>query len=101
MGYRVRILRSAENEYTQVVDYLAHTLASPSAAQSFMNEFRRQVKLVSVHPKMHPLSHIPELAVRGYRSALVGRYLFLYTFDGQTVTIVHLFHQSQDYASLV
>ena len=41
------------------------------------------------------------LAKRGYRSALVGSYVLLYRFEGDTVYIAHIFHQRQDYATLV
>ena len=44
---------------------------------------------------------MPELAEKGYRVALVGSYVLLYTFESETVYIAHVFHQRQDYAHLV
>ena len=42
-----------------------------------------------------------ELAARGYRSVLVCSYTVLYRVYKDVVAIAHMFHQSQDYATLI
>lgn len=95
------ILPSAQLEYRSIVEYLAGTLASPAAATKFMDEFDRQLDLVCEMPESRPLSRMPQLAEMGFRPMLVNRYVALYCFDGEKVVVAHIFHQAQDYASLV
>lgn len=98
---KVVILAEAQREYEGIVSYLAVTAQSPSAARSFMEELDRQVRLVASYPESHPLSHLRELAAKGYRSFAVGKYLAIYRIGDSAVVIAHIFHQSQDYARLV
>lgn len=44
---------------------------------------------------------MPELAAREYRVFYVKKYIALYKFDSMRVVIAHIFHQTQNYASLV
>lgn len=101
MAYRRRILPRAESELKEIVSYLCDILGSPGAARSFLDDFMGQVDTICEHPFMRPLSHLPELAALGYRSAPVGNYLFLYRVMDDWVVVAHVFHQSQDYARLV
>lgn len=101
MGYRRRILPRAKEELEEIVLYLSTVLGSPGAARTFLDGFVRQVDALCEHPNMRPLSHLPELAELGYRSAPVGNYLFLYRVTDDEIVIAHVFHQSQDYARLV
>lgn len=101
MGYKVVILDSAQNEYESIVSYLAGSLSNKTAAQNFMSEFRRQLDFITDQPFLRTLSHIPELAARGYRKTPVNKYVMLYRVKGQTVYVAHVFHQTQDYARLV
>lgn len=98
---QVVILAEAQREYEDIVSYLAVTAQSPSAARSFMGEFDRQVELIADYPEIHPLSHLRELAAKGYRAFAVGKYLALYKIDDTSVVISHIFHRSRDYARLV
>ena len=50
---------------------------------------------------MHAVSHMLELAELGYRVVLAGSNVILYTFEDGVISIVHVFHQRQDYAHLV
>lgn len=101
MGYRLSIAREAQREYRDIVSYLVNVVKSPQAARHFMTEFDAKVENVRNHPEAFSLCHLSELAARGYWSASVMRYTFLYTVRGDDVTIAHIFHQSQDYARLV
>ena len=98
---RVVILAEAQREYERIVSYLAVTAKSPAAAKAFMEEFDHQVEIIANYPLLHPLSHLHELACKGYRSFAVGKYHVLYKSHNSTVVIAHVFHQSQDYARLV
>ena len=101
MGYKPSITREAQREYRSIVAYLVDALKSPQAARHFISEFESKVDIVRNHPETYALCHLPELAARGYRSASVMRYTFLYKVSDDEIIIAHIFHQSQDYARLV
>ena len=101
MAYKPIILKSAQVEYRDIVAYLSRSLGSPQAASNFINEFGKQVERACQNPAQFPLSRIPELALKGYRSALVNSYIMLFKVDEAMIVIAHIFHQSQEYASLI
>ncbi len=101
MASEVLILDEAKREYRNIVEYLSRILKNPIAAKRFMDEFDQQLHRVSESPKIFALSRIRELALLEYRSAIVGNYLMLYTVKDDKVIIVHVFHQTQNYASLL
>lgn len=101
MAYKVVILKEAEREYHSIVDYLSNILKSKQAAKNFINEFDKQVALISSNPDIFSLSKLPEVEALGYRSAFINKYVMLYKAEENLVIIAHIFHQTQDYARLV
>ena len=101
MAYKTIILREAQREYESIVAYMVETLDNLQAARAFRDEFRLRVDQVCELPTMCPLSRMPELAARGYRTLIVANYVVLYKISENAIVIAHVFHQSQDYAPLV
>ena len=101
MAYKRVILDAAEAERDKIIAYLMSVAAAPGAAASFLGSMDAAVDLICEFPAMHALSRMPELAERGYRAALFGSYVMLYTFSDDTVYIEHVFRQRQDCAHLV
>lgn len=100
MACNVSLTRPAVQDRESVVSYLAHSLASPAAARDFLNEFDKQVARLQDNPRCFPLCADIALASKGYRKAIVKGYVFVYVYDEakNVVTILRVFHQSQDYA---
>lgn len=101
MGCRIVISHEAKREYEAIIRYLVDVLKNPQAASAFLAEFDYQVDILRQQPLLRPLSHLPELAARGYRSFPIKKYTALYKYEDDTVFIAHIFHQSQNYARLV
>lgn len=95
------MLEGAKSDFEAIVSYLRSASDGPSAARSFVEEFEGQLQLVCENPGLYALSRMPELAVLGYRAALVGAYVMLYFLRDDTIYVAHVFHQRQDYARLV
>ena len=95
------LLEGARAEIDATLAYLLEAADGPRAADRFLDELVRQIERACDNPTMFALSRMPELAVLGYRSMLVGDYVILYFVRDGLVFIAHLFHQRQDYASLV
>lgn len=99
MVYKSRILESARHELENIVSYLAEY--SKDAARSFLDAYESQLDPICSSTVSYGLSRMPELALLGYHTALVGDYLFLYYIENDTVIVAHLFHQRQNYTTLV
>lgn len=103
MAYKVLLSIPAAQDRESIADYLFFSLSAPSAARDFLEEFDRVVNQVAENPRSCELSRDVALSAKGMRKALVGSYIFIYTIDDRdmTVYILRVFHQSQDYASLI
>lgn len=101
MAYKVLLLKEAQREYRSILDFLVNVAKSPQAATSFADEVEHQVALIAGTPELYELSRFPVLSARGFRTCLVKNYVMLYTVREGSVFIVHIFHQSQDYAKFV
>ena len=99
MAYNVKILPTAEHEVDEIVSYLlGHGV---NTAHRFIDKYRSQLELLASGIVDYGLSFLPELSELGYHACLVNTYVMLYYYEGDDVVIAHVFHQSQDYASLV
>lgn len=83
MAYKVVETDAVHDELVRTLDYL---------------EFLGNIKSF---PAMYPEARDSRLRAAGYRKASLLGYVALYLVKGDTVAVVHLFHQSQDYAQLV
>ena len=90
---------AAEAEIGLINEYLS--VYSTKTADAFLDAVDDKIDLLEQGVVEFPLARDPDLAEAGYRSALVNNYLMLYTVEENgDAHIAHIFHQSQDYASL-
>lgn len=99
MVYRVRIQPTALRELESTVEYLLGF--GSNTASTFLNEWEKTLKSLCDGKVEHRISRFETLAQLGYHTVLVKGYIALYFKDGSDVVIAHIFHQSQDYASIV
>ena len=101
MAYKRVILESAQADRDGIIKHLTEVTGGLSAAAAFLADLDNVVNLASELPTLFALSRFGALASQGFRTALVGSYVMLYRSEDDTVYIAHIFHQRQDYASLV
>ena len=96
----VAVSAAAEAEIDLINEYLA--VYSRKAADAFLDAVEDRIATLEQGVVEFPVARDPALSAAGYHSALVKSYIMLYTVaeEGE-VRIAHVFHQSQDYASLV
>ena len=99
MAYNVRIQPSALIELDEIVSYLM--VFGPHTAQSFLDNWEAMLNELRDGIAEHALSRFEVLAKLGYRTAFVKNYIVLFFKEEDTLTVAHIFHQSQDYARLV
>lgn len=95
------LLPRAQADLDDIVRYLSVDLASPGAAARFLGEFEQGMASVCAFPELCPISRLPEVAARGYRSLPVTRYVVLYAHRDNRIVVAHIFHATQDYARYV
>lgn len=99
MACSVRIQPTALRELESIVDYLS--AFGPGTASSFLDEWEGALEELREGIIEHRLSRFDVLARLGYHTILVKGYVALYFKDENGIVIAHIFHQSQDYASMV
>ena len=97
--YKVEILPTALQEFDEIVEYL--TQYSEKAALKFKDEWFACIGSLEDGIVEYGLSRFENLAGAGYHSMFFGNYVLLFFKTEDTKTVAHIFHQKQDYASLV
>lgn len=99
MACSVRIQPTANRELENIIFYLL--AFGPHTAKSFLDGWEQMLKELRDGVVKHRLSRFSVLARLGYHTILVNEYIVLYFKEDNAVVIAHIFHQSQDYASIV
>lgn len=99
MACRVRIQPTALRELESTVEYLLGF--GPNTASTFLAERESTIEHLHDGSVEHRLSRFESLARLGYHTVPVKGYIALYFKEKNDVVIAHLFHQSQDYTSIV
>ena len=106
MAYEVVLDPLVAERVDNITSYICDVLGSPSAAASFLNGFESLVAALERLPFSYPRPLDARLQARGYRKALIGKYVVLFRVDESgegrgTVYITNLFHGTQNYRELV
>ena len=106
MAYEVVIDPGVVARLDEAVGYVMEVLGSPGAAADMLDGFDELIGRLEQNPLSYPLAQDERLQARGYRRALIGKYLVLFRVweDGEhkgTVWVTNLFHGSQNYQGLV
>jgi len=93
----------ARSDLESIDNYLRCEKCNPQAADNFASKVRDAYDAVMENPLAFRLCPDRHLAVRGYRSIAIMRYVMLYRYDKQLdiVHIIRFFHELQDYANIL
>ncbi len=97
--YQVRVLRPAERDYFQILDYLMEK--SPKAAEKFEEKFIKTLERLKRSPFFGKIPNDEELRVEGYRMAIVGKYLVFYIVQDTVVEVRRIIHGARDYLKIL
>jgi toxin ParE1/3/4 len=97
--YSVRLLRAAEEDFNDIILYIATD--KPSAAETLVNQLEKNLSLLTRHPLLGATPHEEELAAMGYRFLVVHNYLIFYTIENHIIMIHRILHGARDYLSLL
>ena len=96
--HKIQLLRIAEDDFTEIVTYIASD--RPSAAGALAAKIEKNLQLLSQNPHLGRVPKEEELARLHYRYLVVENYLIFYTIEGQTVYIHRILHGARDYLPL-
>lgn len=97
--YQVHVLRPAERDYFQILDYLMEK--SPKAAERFETKFIKVLERLRRSPFFGKIPNYEELRVQGYRMAILDKYLVFYILQGTIVEVHRIIHGARDYLKIV
>ena len=96
--HRIQLLRVAEDDFTEIVSYIAAD--RPSAADALAGKIEKNLRLLSSSPHLGRVPKEEELAHLHYRYLVVENYLVFYTIEGHTIYVHRILHGARDYLSL-
>jgi plasmid stabilization system protein ParE len=96
--YRIRLLRVAEDDFTEIVSYIAAD--RPSAAETLATKIEKNLQLLSRNPHLGRVPKEEDLARLHYRYLVVDNYLIFYTIESQTIYVHRMLHGARGYLSL-
>ena len=101
--YTVNISLEVNNDLDDIFSYIANTLDSEQGALNLMQEIQDMILSLSEMPERFSFALDTTLADRGYRRAIVKKYVILYKIDkkNKIVNVMRVFHGSMDYTKYI
>lgn len=96
--YAVRLLRIAEKDLADIVEYIA--AEQPLAAVAQLTKIEKTLGLLARNPYLGKLPNDEHLLKLGYRCLIIDDHLAFYTVEGQTVFVHRIVHGARDYLAL-
>lgn len=97
--FSLRLLSIAEQDFLDIIDYLA--TENLSAAQTVADQLEKQLQSLQRHPFLGKVPSDTKLARMGYRVLVVGDYLIFHKVRGKTVVIYRIIHGARDIQPLL
>ena len=99
MAYNLVITDRADELIDACVFYIINKLKNPDAAEHLLNGISEVYDRLADNPHQFADSKDDYLRRRGYKEALISdmKYRIVFRSEGETVIIVGIFHELEDY----
>ena len=97
--FALRLLSIAEQDFLDIIDYLAAD--NLSAARTVADRLETQLQSLQQHPFLGKVPADAKLARMGYRVLVAGNYLAFYKVCGKTVVIYRIIHGARNILPLL
>jgi len=97
--YQIRFLKIAEEDFTEIVSYIA--VDNPKAANAIATKIEKNLELLSENPLLGRTPRDEEIRKLRYRYIIVKNYIILYTLENKTIYIHRILHSAKDYKSIL
>jgi toxin ParE1/3/4 len=96
--YTVRLLRAAEDDFTEIVSYVAAERAD--AAEALAQRIETSLRLLAANPYLGRVPKDVALLDLGYRYLIVQNYLIFYVIEERTIFVHRIVHGARDFLEL-
>jgi plasmid stabilization system protein ParE len=97
--YEVRLLRTAEDDLTDIIVYIAADRLT--AAIKLSNRFNQKLSLLADNPQIGSKPKEDSLVKLGYRYLILDNYLIFYVIEERVIYIHRIIHGARDYTQLL
>ena len=97
--YQIRLLNVAEEDFTEIVSYIAAD--NQSAANTLANKIEKKLELLSDNSKLGRIPRDEEIRNLGYRYIIIQNYIVFYTIDEKTILVHRILHSARNYKTLL
>lgn len=99
MTYKLVITEYADELLDHILYYIFFQLKNELAVKHLLNGIEDVYSRLEENPLQFPISKDTFLAQKGYHEAVVPHmnYIIIYDIQGNTVNVVGIFHQSENY----
>jgi addiction module RelE/StbE family toxin len=97
--YQIRFLKIAEEDFTEIVSYIAAD--NPKAANAIATKIEKNLELLSENPLLGRIPRDEEIRKLRFRYIIVQNYIIFYTIENKTIYIHRILHSARDYKSIL
>jgi toxin ParE1/3/4 len=97
--FQVRLLGIAEEDFTEIVSFIAAD--NPNAAAAIADKIEKNLALLSENPHLGRIPREEEIRNLGYRYLIVQNYLIFYKIEESTIFIHRILHGARNHQSLL
>lgn len=103
MNYVLDIAPEFEDDVFSVTSYIDLNYFNPSVSERLSEKINKTLIHIADNPLLYPLYHDDELADKGFRYAVVSRWLIFYTVDenNRIVRIYRFINGAQDIQNIL
>ena len=103
MEYDIILSTQAQTQIREIIDYLFNDLKNQQAAINVMDDFEDTILRLSHTAGSLKFCDDSTLRTKGYRTIHFRKhkYLMLYTVDGNRACVEGIYHDLQDYESIL
>jgi len=101
--YEIKLANAAHNDLDGIFSHITNVLFEEQTAHNIMREIYGMIFSFCEMPERFSFSYDSVLAERGYRRAIVKKYVILYLVDNEKriVNVARVFHGTNDYAKYI
>lgn len=97
--FQIRLLRIAEEDFTEIVSYIGNE--NKKAANELANMLEINFELLSNNPFLGRIPRDEDLKNMGYRYLIVQNYLIFYSIEEKSILIHRIIHGARNYKDIL
>ncbi len=97
--YQIRFLKIAEEDFTEIVSYIAAD--NQKAANAIATKIEKNLELLSENPLLGRIPRDKEIKKLKYRYLIVQNYIIFYTIENKIIYIHRILHSARNYRSIL